>query len=146
MYLPLLSILARLAGAGRTGEGLAGEALGAVVRILGTLALGCAVLLIAVTGVVGGVGVAGACAFLRRFGERVGAVAGDGGSDSSVTDPCEDRGERARSLEASLRGVWSREVSWREVSATGDGTEKTEGDGNGDLAGGKRVVSGSEGR
>jgi hypothetical protein len=121
--------LARLGGASRFGDGLAGEALVAVVRVLGALGLGCAVLLVAVTGVVGGVGVAGTSAILRRFGEGVGAIAGDGGSDSSVTDSCEDRGERARSLEASLRGVCVREVSWREVSAIGDGAEKAECDG-----------------
>lgn len=71
----------------------------------------------------------------RRF--KAGAASPSVG-DSSVKDSWEDMGDLARFSDASLRGVCSREVAWREVSAIGESTEAADrlGEGEGDLGGG----------
>lgn len=97
-------------------------------------------LLLVTTGVAGGEGVVGGVReVLRRFGVTPPSV-GVSGSDSSVTDSCEDMGDRARFSEASLWGVCSREVAWRDVSAMGDSDRLGEGEGDWIDGGGERVA------
>lgn len=111
MYLPLLfCCLARLPEAGRAGDALDRGDPDADARVrppdFGAR-------LPVATGVAGGVGVLGGVRdILRRFGAGVASPSGGvSDSDSSVTDSCEDIGERAAFFESSLRGVSTREVA-----------------------------------